>query len=362
MTGNAHPLVLITGAQSAIGRALAKGLQGRYVAIGMDRHCEGAIIECIETDITNLQSLTEAIAEFRSRHGDQVAAVVHLANYYDFRGEENPLYQSINVEGTGHLMAALQGLRVERFIRTSSMLIHRPTVPGLPINEDSPQEPKWAYPKSEMAAEQAIREGAGPMPYTVLRLAGTYDEWCHAPMLAHQIQRIREDGLGSHLLPGNLAHGLSFVHRDDVVDAIARTIDARDRLPSQLTLLIGEPSVMSYEALQQELGQLIHGQAWKTRSIYKPLAEAGALAADILEKLTPDALDEGKKPFIRPFMIALADDHFELDVTRAKTFLGWEPRHALRNVLPLMVANMKKDSAAFYRENGLEVPGTTMPG
>lgn len=361
MASDSHPLVLITGANGTIGRALAQGL-GRYAAIGMDRQCAGASIECIEVDISERQSLTQAVAEFRLRHGDQVAAVIHLAAYCDFSGEESALYQSVNVEGTENLMEALHELRVERFIYTSTMLVHRPTVPGLPVNEDSPLEPKWAYPKSKAAAEQAVRKGAGSMPYAILRLAGMYDEWCHAPTLAHQIQRIREGGIGSHLFPGNLAHGQSFVHRDDVIDAVIRTIDARDRLPAQLTLLIGEPSVMSYEARQQELGQLIHGQAWSTRSISKPLAEAGAMAEDLLEILTPDALDEGKKPFLRPFMIALADDHFELDVTRARTFLGWEPRHALRNVLPLMVANMKRDSARFYRENGLEVPGRTVPG
>lgn len=362
MPSNHHPLVLVTGANGAIGSALVKALQGRYAAVGLDYKCQGSPIECIEADISNLDSLTAAIAEFRKRHGDQLAAVVHLAAYYDFTGEENPLYRTVNVEGTGHLMAALQGLRVERLVYTGTMLVHKPTVPGLPLNEHSPLEPKWAYPKSKAEAEEAIRQGAGSMPYAILRLAGMYDEMCHAPTLAHQIQRIREGGLESHVFPGNTSHGQSFVHRDDLIDAIVRTIDARDRLPRQLTLLIGEPSVMSYEALQQELGQLIHGDAWATRSLPKPLAKVGAVAQDLLEKLTPDAVDQGRKPFIRPFMVSLADDHFELDITRARQFLGWEPRHALRNELPNMVRNLQRDAAGFYRANKLEVPGSRVPG
>ena len=32
-------------------------------------------------------------------HGSRIASVVHLAAYFDFTGEDNPLYQSVNVDG-----------------------------------------------------------------------------------------------------------------------------------------------------------------------------------------------------------------------------------------------------------------------
>ena len=45
------------------------------------------------------------------------------------------------------------------------------------------------------------------------------------------------------------------------------------------------------------------------------------------EPVVPDAIDKGEKPFIRPFLIDLASDHYALDISRARDLLGWEPRH-----------------------------------
>lgn len=52
-------------------------------------------------------------------------------------------------------------------------------------------------------------------------------------------------------------------------------------------------------------------------------------------------------------MIDRADDHYELDIRRARAVLGWEPRHRLRDALPKVVAALKADPWAWYRENEL---------
>jgi hypothetical protein len=70
----------------------------------------------------------------------------------------------------------------------------------------------------------------------------------------------------------------------------------------------------------------------------------------------PDAIDEGKEPFIKPFMTRLADDHYALDVRRARKLLGWEPRHRLQDDLPAMVRAVKDDPAAWYERNGIDPP------
>ena len=41
-----------------------------------------------------------------------------------------------------------------------------------------------------------------------------------------------------------------------------------------------------------------------------------------IETVIPDEIDHGEKPFIRPFMIELASDHFEIDVSVARTRLA----------------------------------------
>ena len=151
----------------------------------------------------------------------------------------------------------------------------------------------------------------------------------------------------SHVYPGDLTHGQTFVHLNDLVDAIARVVERRRELPPVLTLLIGEPETLSYEELQHEFGRLIHGEEWQTRRILKPLAKTGAWLQDVLP---------GEDPFIKPWMIDLADDHYEIDITRARATLGWKPKHSLRETVPKMVAALQADPVQWYRENKLDPP------
>jgi nucleoside-diphosphate-sugar epimerase len=61
-------------------------------------------------------------------------------------------------------------------------------------------------------------------------------------------------------------------------------------------------------------------------------------------------------PFIKPWMIDLADDHYELDISRAQALLDWQPRHRLIDALPPMVEALKADPAAWYKRHELELP------
>lgn len=119
------------------------------------------------------------------------------------------------------------------------------------------------------------------------------------------------------------------------MDVLLRLIDARTALPPILPLLAGEPTTVTYDELQHTLGRLIHGEEWDTREIPKSLAKAGAWAQDSL----PGAED----PFIKPWMIDFAADHYALDITRARTLLHWEPRRSLNETLPRMVDALKAD-------------------
>ena len=116
--------------------------------------------------------------------------------------------------------------------------LNAPAEPGRPINEDSPVEPKWDYPKSKVKTEKLIREQHGGVPVVVLRIAGVYDDRCRSIPLAHQIQRISERRLTSHVYPGDTSRGQAFVHLDDLVDAIARVVECRAQLTGVTTLLL----------------------------------------------------------------------------------------------------------------------------
>ena len=205
---NACPIVLVTGADGNQGRSFAKALADGYRIVGLDRQAREMgkgpddSYPILAVDLRSDESVFSALQAFRSAYGSRIASVVHLAAYFDFTGEDNPMYQSVNVDGTPRLLRALQGLEVGQFLYPSTMLVHAPCRPGERIDETQPLAPGWA--KSKAAAEAVLREEHGHIPSVVLRLAGVYDTQTMVPTMAQQMARIYERDLQSHLYAGSL--------------------------------------------------------------------------------------------------------------------------------------------------------------
>jgi len=353
---SARPVVLMTGAAGNLGAALAQGLAADYQVVGLDLKGDSDTFPLIEADLTDKGSIEEALGEVRNRFGGRLASVIHLAAYFDFSGEDHPLYEKLNVQGTRLFLNALQAFEVEQFVYASTMLVHAPVRPGETLDESQPLDPRWIYPQSKAAAEAAIAEAHGHIPYVLLRLAGVYDEAAAVPTLSQQIARIYARDFESHLYSGDTDVGQSMLHKDDMVEAFVRTVDRRGELPADAAILVGEPDALSYQQIQDQVGQLIHGEDWPTLEAPKPIAAAGAWAQEKLEPVVPDALDQGEKPFIRPFMVRMADDHYALDISRARSWLGWSPRHRLAEVMPALVQALKDDPKAWHEANGVPIP------
>ncbi len=349
--------IIVTGARGRIGDAVMRRLAARSSkVIGFDRKAPGppppgCVYEPVE--ITSDKSVREGLRIIKEHHGAHIASVIHLAAYYSFSGERSPLYEEITVRGTERLLTGLQeqGFQVEQFVFSSTMLVHKPGEPGQFITEDWPIEPTWAYPESKVKTEALILRERGKIPAVLLRIAGVYDDGCHSIPLARQIQRIYERQLTAGFFSGETAHGQSFLHMDDLVDAIDLAVERRAQLPAETVLLIGEPDVVSYDELQHTMSRLLLGKEMETTEVPKPLAKVGAVVMG-LESLV------GKDPFIKPWMIAHADEHYALDITRARTLLGWEPKRTLRETLPKMITKLKADPAGWYKENDLELPSS----
>ena len=347
--------VIVTGSNGTIGDAVMRRFAGRFDdVVGFDRKAPNPPppgCTAVDVDITSDESVREGLFMIREHHGAHVASVIHLAAYYDFFGEPTTKYDEVTVRGTGRLLRGLRELdfQVEQFVFTSTMLVHRPAEPGQFINEDWPVEPTWAYPESKVRTEQLIRDERGGIPAVLLRISGVYEDRCHSIPLAHQIQRIYERQLTSRLYSGSTSHGQSFLHLDDLVDAIALVVERRAQLPPELPILLGEPEALSYDELQHTFARLIHGDDWETLEVPGQLSLLAKAGAWVMEQLP------GADPFLKPWMIDRANDHYALDITRARTLLGWEPKRSLRGTIPKMIAALKADPAGFYRENKLEL-------
>ena len=347
------PLVLVTGSSGLIGAQLMDKLSSDFRVVGLDVTAPDHLPDhanFIHCDLTSDESVSDVLGEIRSDFGEAIASVVHMAAYYDFSGEPSPLYEELTVNGTRRLLHGLRKFRVEQFLFTSTLLVMESSEDGHALTASSPTDAEWDYPRSKLKTEQLIAAECTDTPALVLRLAGVYDEECHSVPLAQQMARIYEKQLESYLFPGDKSHGQSFIHLDDTIECLRQAIARRGELPRHEVLLIGEEDVMSYEELQDALGELIHGKEWPTIRIPRTVAKVGAWAKDKL------ASDEADAPFIKPWMIDLADQNYPVNMHRAREALQWEPQHTLRSTLPEMVACLQRNPKKWYEINGLPAP------
>ena len=343
-----RPTVIVTGSAGLIGSRVCSRLErAGYFVFGFDRAGlgeppKGPHVRDVEFDVTDYSNVRWAMEDVRRSRGDELASVVHLAAYYDFSGEESKLYEKVTIEGTDRLLNHLQSFQLEQFLFSSTMLVHAPCKVGERIDEDSPIEGKWPYPKSKIETEKLILEGHPQVKSCLLRIAGVYDDWGQQPTLVQQMKRIYEKDLEGHLFPGDTRAGQSAVHIEDTVDSIVAAVEKRGQIPPKTPILIGEPDPPSYEELQHKLGDLIHGREWGTVHIPAWFAKAGAAVKD-----------RTVGSFIKPFMVDMASDHYALDIGRAREMLGWEPKHRLIDHVEVIAANLKRDPDAWYKKNGV---------
>lgn len=337
-------IVLITGGTGFIGTRIIEKLSENYRIVLLDKGGIAPVIaETVFMDVTDQDSIDAALNRVEYVYGTRVASVIHLAAYYDFAGKPSPLYDQVTVQGTKRLLMALRRFEVDQFIFSSSLLVYKPSPKGKKIDEEWPVEPAWDYPKSKVRAENVMRFERGNMQAVMLRIAGVYTDEGNSIPLANHIQRIYEKELTSHFFPGEMEHGNPFVHLDDLVEAIAACVKKRKELQEEVVINIGEEETLSYTYLQNNLGRLIHGKEWKTYRIPRFVAKAGAWVQDLFGD-----------PFIKPWMIDMADDNMELDVSKARQLLDWEPKHSLSETLPLIIEELKKDPKKWYKANKLK--------
>ncbi len=215
-------VILITGCSGRIGFKLAERFSGRYQVVGFDVILAGNLpsVEFVVVDMASDESMKDGLNYVKNTYGSRLASVIHLAAYYSFSEQHSPNYERITVKGTERLLNGLKEFQVEQFIFSSTMLVHKPCRVGEKITEDSPVDPKWDYPLSKVHTEDAIHRLRGNISSVILRIAGVYDDHCHSIPLSNQMQRIYENQLEAHVFAGDVTHGSSFVHMDDLIDAI----------------------------------------------------------------------------------------------------------------------------------------------
>lgn len=348
------PKILVTGALGRIGKRIQERFANQFTIIPTDNE-DLDNEHYFKMDIAKEESVAASLKQLKEKIGDNLASVIHLAAYYSF-GEQNwKKYQKITIDGTERLLRNLKAnFQVEQFIFSSTQLVFKTQPLGKEINEESPLRPEWEYPQSKVITENVLFENHGSIPLVILRIAGCYDEECNSIPISQQISRIYNRSPQMYLFPGNPSHGSPFLHFDDLVEAFYLAVKKRHELPKESVIILSEEETYSYDQIQRKLGKLILQKEFTTFSIPKFAAKVGSWIENHLPFYP--------KPFTQPWMIDIADSHYDMDISLAKSLLNWEPKHDLMKTLPLMVEDLKRNPVEWFKRHKIPVPRSLKKG
>lgn len=257
----------------------------------------------------------------RARLGERdLAGIVDLAAYYDFRNADDPRYWR-RVDGLAHLLEKVGAAIAPAvpYVYASSMAAMAPTDPGEPLAPDSPRSGGWAYPAHKLAAEETLEAADIPQPRVELVLAAVYSDWCELVPMYRQIERVARDSIQARFYPGPTDRGLTYVHVAAVADAFLRAIRTFRGDDGLHRLLVGEDRPVTYRQINRAADRAFgHGE----RRIYRVPRRLAGLGAQLMEWASTVT---GRPPFIRPWMVDYAGEHFEFDLSATRRQLGWEP-------------------------------------
>jgi nucleoside-diphosphate-sugar epimerase len=323
--------VAVTGASGNLGTALVRRLTAPTSGVaevrGLARRLPPDVAPWsnVRWHVTDLGEVAseEVLAEFL----DGVDAVVHLAWALQ-PGRRPDDLRRVNVEGTRRVVRAAAAAGVGQFVHLSSIGAYAAGAAGQKVSEDWPTTgiPSAQYSRDKSEAERVVREVIARHPDTTLTVV--------RPTLVLQPEASSEIGryfLGpwlfgaARLLPGAVARllplplptvAVSFIHADDVADALERMLDRRAPGPFNLA---AEPLLDS------------NAIAWALGTVRVPVP------APALRTLLHAAFAAHVVP-TEPGWLDIGTKAPALDTSRARRLLDWAPFHRSDEVLTQFVA------------------------
>jgi len=229
--------VLVTGAAGFIGHHVVEKLvETGYRVIALDNLVRASPrgikvlrdlgLDLVTVDIRDLGGMKRLLEEYRPE------AIVHAAALIDvYESTRLPdLYVDVNVRGTAVLLRASVEAGVSRFIYLSSAAVYGEPV-CLPIDEEHPTNPLSPYGASKLGGEylvKSMQRSVGKPDYVILRLFNVYGPGQDpASPYAGVISKFVSNATRgeSLVIYGDGEQTRDFIHVDDVVEAIIRSLE-----------------------------------------------------------------------------------------------------------------------------------------
>ena len=296
--------VLVTGANGFIGRALCD------VLAASGRRVRQAVRMPVPS-LPDAMAVGDIGADTDWRTAlEGVSGVVHLAARTHVLRETatDPLteYRKINVSATKRLARSAAAGGVRRLVFVSSVKVNGEHTEERPFTEDGAPRPKDAYGVSKWEAEQALSRIAAEtgLEVVVLRPPLVYGPGVKGNFL--RLMNLVARGVPLPL--GAVDNRRSFIYSGNLTGAIATALDASQA--AGRTYLVSDGEDVSTPDLVRGLARAL---GVKPRLLSLPLAALG-LGATLAGKRAEFARLTGS---------------LQVDSSRIRRELGWEPRYSL---------------------------------
>ena len=313
--------LLVTGGTGFIGSHLAEVGRRRgadVVVLGLtgrpEEQANAALLSRAGVEVLS-GSITDAELCRRAARG--ATHIFHLAVAMREGGKGDEFFESINLDGTRHLLEAASMQRVERLVYCSTIGIYGHKAPGI-TREDSPLAPGNIYERTKVSAELLVRDFAEHcgVPSVILRPADVY-----GPRDQRLLKLFKGVARGRFPLFGSGKGRRHMVYVDDVVSAFFKACERDEALGERL--IVAGPSACT---LSELLDEIAHATGSRRYGVRLPLAPMLGLAAAVEDVSAALGIDP---PIYRRRMDFFHSDS-EFDTSRARRVLGWEPKVDLR--------------------------------
>ena len=328
--------LLVTGGTGFIGSHLAEEGRRRgadVVALGLtDRPEEQANAELLRGMGAEVLSGSITDEDLCRRAARGVTHIFHLAVAMREGGKSDEFFETINMDGTRHLLQAATKERVERFVYCSTIGIYGHRVPGI-TSEESPVAPGNIYERTKVAAERLVRdfrENCG-LPTAVLRPADVY-----GPRDQRLLKMFKGVSRGRFPLFGAGKGRRHMVYVDDVVSAFFKASEREEAVGQ--ALIIAGPRSCTLRELLDEVTAATNSRRYGFRLPLAPMLGLAAVVEDVCGALAIEP------PIYRRRMDFFYSDS-EFDTARARRVLQWAPQVDLEDGIRRTLEDYRRTGA-----------------
>lgn len=323
---------LVTGAGGFTGSNLCRNLvQKGYHVKALVRPgsslkaLENIDVKVIEGDISRDDGLLQE--DFKG-----VDTVFHIAALFRQEGASRDVFHNVNVEGTRRVLECAKKAGVKRFIHCSTAGVHGEIDRDKPADEHAPFRPGDWYQETKLEGEQlALRWGQEHnLPVTVIRPSAI----C-GPGEMRFLKLFRAIQHKRFFMIGNGEHHYHFVYVDDLAKGFIQAAE-NPKAENEIFIIAG-PSAIPLNLVIEYICDSLGVKKPFLSIPVAPMMIACRLCSTICKKI-------GVNPPLYPRRLDFFTKHRSLDITKAKTILGYEPEVTPAEAITRMASWYRKEN------------------